>query len=77
MNCVSQAEHARIIALGGKLVNMDKSVRINGVLAVSRAFGDMFLYPAVRPDPDMSTATLSGQEVRTPHSARAHTGAAP
>ena len=42
----------------------EKTVRVNGQLAVSRAFGDMTLYPAVKPDPDMTTDRFTGNEVR-------------
>ena len=46
-------ERRRIQAAGGRVVNCFGVPRVNGVLAVSRAFGDRHLTPVVRADPEI------------------------
>ena len=53
-----------MIAAGGRIEQQNNQFRVNGQLAVSRAFGDMFLYPAVRPDPDIHVNALKDDAVR-------------
>ncbi len=47
-------EQRRIIRLGGTLVNCFGIVRVNGVLAVSRAFGNRNLRQIIRPDAEIT-----------------------
>ncbi|KAL1552683.1 protein-serine/threonine phosphatase [Salvia divinorum] len=46
-------EKARIQASGGQVVNTDTE-RVDGILAMSRAIGDVFLKPSVISEPDMT-----------------------
>ena len=57
-----------MIAAGGRIEQQNNQFRVNGQLAVSRAFGDMFLYPAVRPDPDIHVNAVRGGRRRRPRS---------
>lgn len=47
-------EQRRIAALGGTVVLCMGTARVNGVLAVSRAFGNRTLKSVIRPDPELS-----------------------
>jgi serine/threonine protein phosphatase PrpC len=55
----SKNEHARIIALGGCVVNCIGVSRVNGILAVSRAFGNRSLREVIRPDPELNERELT------------------
>jgi serine/threonine protein phosphatase PrpC len=46
-------ERRRIAALGGKVVNCFGVARVNGVLAVARAFGNRSMRSVIRPDPEV------------------------
>ena len=50
----SPDEQRRIAALGGTVVLCMGTARVNGVLAVSRAFGNRTLKSVIRPDPELS-----------------------
>jgi len=47
-------ERRRIIALGGKVINCFGVPRVNGVLAVARAFGNRTLRAVIRADPEIT-----------------------
>jgi protein phosphatase 1L len=51
-------EMKRISALGGTVVNRMGVYRVNGVLAVSRAFGNRSLKQVIRPDADIFSIKL-------------------
>ena len=51
-------EMKRISALGGTVVNRMGVYRVNGVLAVSRAFGNRSLKQVIRPDADIFSVKL-------------------
>lgn len=55
----SKIEASRILALGGSVVNCLGVPRVNGVLAVSRAFGNRQLRHVIRPDPEITERSLS------------------
>ena len=55
----SRAEQARIAALGGTVVCSSGVPRVNGILAVSRAFGNLALRDVVRPDPEIFERNLT------------------
>jgi serine/threonine protein phosphatase PrpC len=46
-------ERRRIMALGGKVVNCFGVARVNGVLAVARAFGNRTMRSVIRADPEI------------------------
>ena len=52
-------EQKRIYALGGHVVNCMGITRVNGVLAVSRAFGNRTLRDVIRPDAEITQRTMS------------------
>lgn len=52
-------EQKRIAALGGKVVNSVGVARVNGVLAVSRAFGNRSIKHVIRPDADVFSVKLT------------------
>ncbi|XP_057786655.1 probable protein phosphatase 2C 75 [Salvia miltiorrhiza] len=54
-------EKARIEASGGQVVNTD-TARVQGILAMSRAIGDMFLKPYVISEPDMTFRRRKGED---------------
>ncbi|KAL1532267.1 protein-serine/threonine phosphatase [Salvia divinorum] len=54
-------EKARIEASGGKVVSTDTD-RVQGVLAMSRAIGDVFLKPHVISEPDMTFTRRDGED---------------
>jgi serine/threonine protein phosphatase PrpC len=52
-------EQKRIYALGGHVVNCMGITRVNGVLAVSRAFGNRSLRDVIRPDAEITQRSMS------------------
>jgi len=54
----SPEEQKRIYALGGTVVNCMGVVRVNGVLAVSRAFGNRSLRDVIRPDAEITQRSM-------------------
>ena len=50
----SPDEQRRIASFGGTVVYCMGTARVNGVLAVSRAFGNRTLRSVIRPDPELS-----------------------
>ena len=58
-----KAERIRIIQRGGTISENNGLCRVNGVLAVSRAFGDLKLKPIVIAEPEIATYQLRGEEV--------------
>jgi len=55
-------EEQRIVKAGGHIKKVEGSCRVNGVLAVTRALGDKYLYPHVIADPDITVRDLSPQD---------------
>ena len=55
-------EHSRIVALGGTVINCLGVPRVNGILAVSRAFGNRHLRDVIRPDPELSERELTAND---------------
>ena len=51
-------EQKRIYSLGGHVVNCMGITRVNGVLAVSRAFGNRTLRDVIRPDAEITQRTM-------------------
>ena len=51
-------ERRRIAAAGGRVVSCFGVPRVNGVLAVSRAFGDRHIRPTIRADPEITERRL-------------------
>jgi len=51
-------EQRRIIKLGGTIMNCMGVVRVNGVLAVSRAFGNRGLRDVIRPDAEITQRSI-------------------
>ena len=54
----SPEEQKRIYALGGTVVNCMGIVRVNGVLAVARAFGNRSLRDVIRPDAEITQRAM-------------------
>ena len=48
--------------LGGSVVNLGGCLRVQGVLAVSRAIGDSNFIPYISSDPDITTVEMDGTE---------------
>ncbi|KAF0689903.1 Aste57867_18673 [Aphanomyces stellatus] len=59
-NC--EEEKARIEAAGGIVLNIRGIPRVNGMLAVARAFGDLPLKRYISADPALTTHTLSDMD---------------
>jgi len=57
-----ESERLRIEEKGGFVTELNGVYRVNGALAVSRAFGDIRLKAAVTAEPDTSTYKLQGEE---------------
>lgn len=55
-------EEARVIALGGAVTTSSGIPRVNGILAVSRAFGNRALRGVVRPDPEIFERELTADD---------------
>lgn len=55
-----QKEYNRIIKIGGSVINHDGVPRLNGDLALSRAFGDFRLSPVITWKPDIYTFDYDG-----------------
>jgi serine/threonine protein phosphatase PrpC len=55
-------EQKRIAQLGGTVLNCMGVARVNGVLAVSRAFGNRMLRSVIRPDAEIITRDLSRED---------------
>src|SRR3546814_769552 len=53
-------EQRRIASFGGSVVNCMGVPRVNGVLAVSRAFGNRLLKDVIRADPDIVERVRDG-----------------
>ena len=60
----SASERSRIEAAGGFVSTVKGVARLNGLLAVSRAFGDITLKPYVVAEPDVMLYNFRGDEVR-------------
>jgi len=60
----SVSEQQRILAAGGTISEVNGMLRVNGMLAVSRAFGDQTLYPYVNAVPEIASYTIKGEEVK-------------
>eukprot|EP00160_Parvularia_atlantis_P014020 Unigene3248_Nuclearia_a/m.9962 Unigene3248_Nuclearia_a/g.9962 ORF Unigene3248_Nuclearia_a/g.9962 Unigene3248_Nuclearia_a/m.9962 type:complete len:241 (-) Unigene3248_Nuclearia_a:155-877(-) len=58
----SESEQIRIIAAGGTVTEVNGMMRVQGMLAVSRAFGDQTLYPYVNASPEISSYAIAGNE---------------
>jgi len=57
-----QEEQKRIISLGGSVVYCMGVARVNGVLAVSRAFGNRSLRSVIRPDAEMTHREITRED---------------
>lgn len=56
----NEIEYNRITALGGIVINRPNDVaRVNGNLAVSRSFGDLYLKPYISHEPDIFKINLN------------------
>lgn len=58
----SSTEYSRILSLGGTVVNCLGVPRVNGILAVSRAFGNRLISDVIRPDPECIERELSSDD---------------
>lgn len=55
-------EQNRIIALGGNITIRKGIARVNGILAVTRAFGDFDLKDIIKPDPELTNYDLNDSD---------------
>lgn len=58
----NRVEYSRILSLGGNVINCIGVPRVNGILAVSRAFGNRTLRDVIRPDPELSERELNADD---------------